>query len=87
NESHALPLAFHLYRKYNSVEELRKRLVFTNHTPEPGGNEKTHLSLLEKLGYFHGIPQHEIKELTGVGNEVLDHTLTALRLAGRANGV
>lgn len=87
NESHALPLAFHLYRKYNSVEELRKRLVFTNHTPEPGGNEKTHLSLLEKLGYFHGIPRHEIKELTGVGNEVLDHTLTALRLAGRANGV
>lgn len=87
NESHALPLAFHLYKKFKTVEEVRKRLVFTNHTPEPGGNEKTHLSLLEKLGFFNGIPLEKIKEITNIQNEVLDHTLTALRLAGIANGV
>ena len=32
NESHALPLAFYLYQKYNSVEEVKKRLVFTKQT-------------------------------------------------------
>lgn len=87
NESHALPLAFHLYKKFKTVEEVRKRLVFTNHTPEPGGNEKTHLSLLQKLGFFNGIPLEKIKEITNIENEVLNHTLTALRLAGIANGV
>lgn len=87
NESHALPLAFYLYKKYKSVEEVKKRLVFTNHTPEPGGNEKTNLSLLEKLGFFCEIPLEEIKTITKTESEVLDHTLTAIRLSGITNGV
>ncbi len=40
NESHALPLAFHLYKKFRNLDEVRKRLVFTNHTPEPGGKNR-----------------------------------------------
>jgi len=87
NESHALPLAFYLYNKYKTLEEVKKRLVFTNHTPEPGGNEKTNILLLEKLGYFCGISLDEIKWITPVENDILDHTLTAFRFAGRANGV
>lgn len=87
NESHALPLAFHLYKKYKKTEDVRKRLVFTNHTPEPGGNEKTSFSLLEKLGFFLDIPLDEVKDFSHAGNGMLDHTLTALRLAGIANGV
>ncbi|MGZ8541371.1 MAG: alpha-glucan family phosphorylase, partial [Chitinophagaceae bacterium] len=87
NESHALPLAFYLYKKFKSVDEVRKRLVFTNHTPEPGGNEKTHLALLEKLGFFCDIPLEEVKNITHIHNDMLDHTLTALRLSGMANGV
>jgi starch phosphorylase len=87
NESHALPLAFHLYKKFKSVEEVKKRLVFTNHTPEPGGNEKTNILLLEKLGFFCNIPLDEVKKITHIKNDILDHTLTALRFAGRANGV
>lgn len=87
NESHALPLAFYLYKKFKTVDEVRKRLVFTNHTPEPGGNEKTNLALLENLGFFCDIPVEEVKNITHIYNGILDHTLTALRLAGMANGV
>jgi len=35
NESHALPLAFYLYQQYRNTREVKKRLVFTNHTPKP----------------------------------------------------
>lgn len=87
NESHALPLAFHLYKKFKKVEEVKKKLVFTNHTPEAGGNEKTNISLLDKLGFFCDIPSGEIREIAHIENDILDHTLTALRMAGIANGV
>ncbi len=87
NESHALPLVFHIYKKFKSLEQVKKRLVFTNHTPEPGGNEKTNLSLLEKLGFFGAFPLEEVKRITHTENDILDHTLTAIRLSGMANGV
>lgn len=50
NESHGLPLAFHLYNKFKSMEEVKRRLVFTNHTPEVAGNPKTDIMLLDKMG-------------------------------------
>ncbi len=87
NESHALPLAFHLYKKYGSVEEVRKRLVFTNHTPEPGGNQKTHMSLLNKLGFFCGLNENVIKEISETENDLLDHTKTAIKLSRKTNAV
>src|SRR5919206_1012734 len=35
NEAHAISAAFHLYQQYGrKIEEVRKRLVFTTHTPE-----------------------------------------------------
>jgi len=87
NESHALPLAFYLYNKNKSLEELKKQLVFTNHTPEESGNQKTGMSLLEKMGFFCDIPLTEIRAIAQTKGDELDHTLTALRLAGKANGV
>ncbi|MGB5008167.1 MAG: glycogen/starch synthase, partial [Ferruginibacter sp.] len=87
NESHALPLAFHLYKKYRQLTEIKKRLVFTNHTPEPGGNVKNELSFLDKLGFFCGISLEEVIQVTQTETEIFDHTLSALRLAGRANAV
>ncbi|HET9055757.1 MAG TPA: alpha-glucan family phosphorylase [Chitinophagaceae bacterium] len=87
NESHALPLIFHLYKKYKDIAEIRNHLVFTNHTPEPGGNERTDIRLLEKVGYFCGMQLEDIKKITHTENDTLDHTLTALMLAGKANGV
>lgn len=91
NESNALPLAFHLFKKYRQVDEVRKRMVFTNHTPEAGGNEKSNLYFLEKLGFFCGVSMEEIKAITHVEgvelDHTLDHTITALRFSSRANAV
>ena len=40
NEGHALPAAFELLRQYNGdLEEVKKRTVFTTHTPVAAGNE------------------------------------------------
>lgn len=87
NESHSLPLAFNLYKKYGNVKEVEKRLRFTNHTPEPGGNEKTNLLLLQKFGYFDDVPLEEIKKIAHIENGLLDHTGTAINMAGRVNAV
>lgn len=87
NESHALPLAFYLYRKYRSVNEVRKRFVFTNHTPEAGGNQKSDIYLLQRMGFWGDIPLEEFREITQCHEDNLDHTLTALRFAGKGNAV
>jgi starch phosphorylase len=87
NESHALPLAFYLYKKYKNSADVKKKLVFTNHTPEESGNQKTSLSLLEKMGFFCDIPLTEIKAITESIDDELNHTLTALLLSKKANGV
>lgn len=87
NESHALPLAFHLYSRTKNIESLKKELVFTNHTPEASGNLKTDIRLLNKMGFFCEMPLTEVKAVTQTTEETLDHTLTALRMAGMANGV
>jgi glycogen phosphorylase len=87
NESHALPLAFYLYRKYKNLDEVKQRLVFTNHTPEEAGNQKTNIGFLEKMGFFCDIPVTEIKAITQTFDGELDHTLTALRVSKKANAV
>lgn len=87
NESHALPLAFYLYQKYNSVEEVKKRLVFTNHTPEPAGNRKTDMFLLNRMGFWGDMNIEQVKEISKTEGDLMDHTLTALSLSGKANAV
>jgi len=87
NESHGLPLAFYLYNKYKDLNEVKKRLVFTNHTPEEAGNPKTDIGLLDKMGFFNDVPQTEIKAITQIEDNELNYTLAALRLSGKANGV
>src|SRR6185312_5644902 len=87
NESHALPLGFYLYDKYKDIGAVREKLVFTNHTPEDGGNPRSDIRLLEKMGFFSGIPITETAAIAHLSNNTLDHTSTALRLAGLANGV
>src|SRR6185295_19056415 len=87
NEAHGFSSAFYLYQKYKSAEEIRKRLVFTTHTPEEAGNEKHDIHLLHKLGYFCGLKLEEAKMLTGTNGDTFDHSLAALRFARIANGV
>jgi starch phosphorylase len=88
NEAHGVSAAFYLYQKYGKDrEEVRKRLVFTTHTPEEAGNEKHDIYLCEKMSYFCGLSIHEVKELTGITDDQFNHSLAALRFARIANGV
>ena len=87
NESHGLPIAFYLYNKYKNLEDVKKRLVFTNHTPEAAGNLKTNISLLDRMGFFYNVPLTEVNAITQSESDVLDHTLTALRMSKKANAV
>ncbi len=88
NEAHAISSAFYLYRKFgNNIEEVRKRLVFTTHTPEEAGNEKHDIFLCHKMSYFCGLSIEEVKHLTGEYGDQFNHSLVALRFARLANGV
>jgi starch phosphorylase len=87
NEAHGLSAAFHLYKKHGSVEEVRKRLVFTTHTPEEAGNEKTDFNMLSDFTFFSGVPEDEVRDITDIRGEEFNHSLAALRLAKKANGV
>lgn len=88
NEAHAVSAAFYLYQKFNkNKEEVKKRLVFTTHTPEEAGNEKHDIYLCEKMSYFCGLPLNEVRDLTGIRDDQFNHSLTALRFARLANGV
>ena len=88
NEAHGLSAAFYLYNKYkNNIEEVRKRLVFTTHTPEEAGNEKHDIFLCHKMSYFCGLTVEEVKKVTGMPDNQFNHSLAALRFARLANGV
>lgn len=87
NEAHGLSAAFHLYKKHGSKEEVRKRLIFTTHTPEEAGNEKHDFNLLQNFTFFSDVPENEIRDITGIEGDVFNHSLAALRLAKKANGV
>ena len=88
NEAHGLSAAFYLYSKFNrNIEEVRKRLVFTTHTPEEAGNEKHDIYLCHKMSYFCGLTVDEARKLTGMPDDLFNHSLAALRFAHLANGV
>lgn len=87
NEAHALPAAFYLYDKLGVLDEVRNRIVFTTHTPVEAGNEKHDIHLLDRMSFFAGVPLSEVRRITGISDDVFNHSLAALRLARMANGV
>ncbi|HLF62886.1 MAG TPA: alpha-glucan family phosphorylase [Saprospiraceae bacterium] len=87
NEAHALPGAYALLEKYGSLQELRKRMVFTTHTPVPSGNEIHDVQLLNSMSYFDGLPFEKVKRNCLLDGQSYNQTLNALHLAGIANGV
>ena len=88
NEAHGVSAAFYLYHKYDkNIEEIRRRLVFTTHTPEEAGNEKHDIFLCHKMSYFCGLSIDEVRKLTGMPDDQFNHSLAALRFARVANGV
>jgi starch phosphorylase len=87
NEAHGVSAAFYLLNKHKSVEEVKKRLVFTTHTPEEAGNEKHDIYLCHKMSYFCGLSLDEVRRITGLKDNQFNHSLVALRFARLANGV
>jgi starch phosphorylase len=87
NEGHALPLCFYLMDKYKSLDEVKKHVVFTTHTPELAGNEEHSLPILNEMSFFNGLTQKAVEDLVHPENGMLNYTLTALRMAKHANGV
>lgn len=87
NEAHGISAAFYLYRKFGNKADVKKRLVFTTHTPEEAGNEKHDIHLCEKMSYFCGMKLDDVRKLTGMEGDLFNHSLAALRFAKLANGV
>lgn len=87
NEGHSLSLNFYLYSKFKSLDEVKKRVVFTTHTPEAAGNESHSYQILQEMSFFCGLQNHEVQSLLGLGGEHLNYTLAALKFARKANAV
>jgi len=87
NEGHGVALGFYLYAKLKSLEEIKKRMVFTTHTPEMAGNESHRFDLLKKMSFFYHIQEHEAKHILGMEGDDFNYTLAALKFARKANGV
>ena len=87
NEGHALPLCFYLWDKYKKLEEVKKRVVFTTHTPEVAGNEEHEVTRLEVMSFFDGVTKAEYQTLVEPNSKNLNYTLAALRMSKLANGV
>jgi starch phosphorylase len=87
NEGHALPLCFYLLDKYKDINEVRKRVVFTTHTPEKAGNEEHSVPLLNNMSFFNGLSPDQVEKYAQPENGILNYTLTALRFAKVSNGV
>ncbi len=87
NEAHSLPVAFYLLDKYKDLNETRKRLVFTTHTPVRAGNPVRSTNLLREMGFFNGLPFEKVIQLTGMYGQDFEYTPAAMRLSKVANGV
>lgn len=87
NEAHGLSSAFRFYERTRNKELLKKKFIFTTHTPEEAGNEKTDVHQLKHAGFFGGVETDEIRDLIDLRDDTFNHTLAALRLANKANGV
>jgi len=87
NEGHSLPLNFYLYSKYKSLDEVRKRVRFTTHTPEAAGNEAHPFGLLQEMSFFYTLQTNDVKRILDIGDDYLNYTVAALKFAAKANGV
>ena len=87
NEAHALPLAFELYKQLQSVDKVKEKVVFTTHTPVKAGNEERDIHLLNKMGFFAGVPLDTVRDITDCRDSNFGYTPAALKLAGNSNGV
>lgn len=87
NEAHGLSALFRFYETCRDKETVKKKFVFTTHTPEEAGNEKTNVHVLKQAGFFGSVELDEIRDLIDLRDDTFNHSLAALRLSHKANGV
>jgi starch phosphorylase len=87
NEGHAVCLNFYLYAQSRNLEEVKRKVVFTTHTPEMAGNEEHSYTLLKEMSFFYHLQEHEVRSLLNMGAETFSYTLAALRFSHKANAV
>lgn len=88
NEGHALPLVYELYSRYKNMDEVRKHVVFTTHTPEKAGNEEHDIKFLHEMGFFGSLSLDTAREISGYKNDDnFSITVGALRASKIANSV
>ncbi|MBU0720456.1 alpha-glucan family phosphorylase [bacterium] len=88
NEGHALPLVYELYERFKNMDEVKKHVVFTTHTPEAAGNEIHNINFLHEMGFFNGHSIDTVREISGYENDDnFSLTVGALRSAKIANAV
>ena len=87
NEAHGVSAALHALEKTGDVEKVREKFVFTTHTPEEAGNEKSDFFQVKRAGFFGGMSDATVRAAIGQSGDLFHHTLAALRLSHRANAV
>ena len=87
NEGHVVPLNFYLYDKFKNLDEVKKRVVFTTHTPEMAGNEEHSFQLLEEMSLFYKLGQNDVRAILNIPNGGFNYTVAALKFARKANAV
>ncbi len=87
NEGHALPLVYELYAKTPNMEQVKKKVVFTTHTPEDAGNEEHNVNLLHKFGFFNGLDKETVRRITMLEGDTFNLTVGALRATKMTNAV
>ncbi|MFD1161042.1 alpha-glucan family phosphorylase [Hwangdonia seohaensis] len=83
NEGHALP-AFYYLRDRGVT---KAQMVFTTHTPEKAGNEERDARHLNRCGFFGRTLSDEELHREMVNGGMINYTVSALRMARKANGV
>lgn len=83
NEGHALPAFYYL--RDRGIK--KNQMVFTTHTPEKAGNEERDARHLNRCGFFGRYLSEEELSKEMVNNGMINYTISALRMAKKANGV
>jgi len=92
NEGHAVFAGLELLNRQiaagldfeDAITEVRKKIVFTTHTPVKEGNESHSLDSMEYMGANCGFSRSQLKF---IGGSPFNMTAAALKLSRKANGV
>jgi len=83
NEGHGLPAFYYL--RDQGVK--KNQMVFTTHTPEKAGNEEREARHLNRCGFFGRSLSEEELQKEMVNGGMINYTVSALRMAKKANAV